>query len=115
MDDPGYYRFYMWVFYDAVGGNSDGHQIRQIIPNPSGYAVHYGEKWGGESESADTNTKTPIKARLVISVGKTQTGVGLGILGNSRSKEFPGTLQLVQMPRGGTGFPRNSQSQEFPI
>ena len=45
VDDPGYYRFYMWVFYDAVAGNNDGHQLRQIIPNPSGYSVHYGEKW----------------------------------------------------------------------
>ena len=45
---PGYYAQYMWQFSEwaPVNGNgdstSDGHQLRDIILNPNGFAMHYG-------------------------------------------------------------------------
>lgn len=47
-DNPGFYRYYRWVFSDwaPARGNgaytSDGYRFRELILNPNGFAMHYG-------------------------------------------------------------------------
>ena len=47
VDSPGFYQFYLWQFLEWApsnggGSTSDGHQMREIVLNPNGFAMHYG-------------------------------------------------------------------------